>query len=99
MRPEPTAPDEAALQRQFRLTPQELRVAQLLARGRSNREVAVALGVSPRTARYHTEAIFRKLGVRSRGAVAAMMVGAADRPLPPDREPGSSTDSRDGPGP
>jgi DNA-binding CsgD family transcriptional regulator len=63
------------LARRFGLTSQEVRVATLLARRRSNGEIARELGVSPHTARHHTESILSKLGVHSRIQVAAV-VGA-----------------------
>jgi DNA-binding CsgD family transcriptional regulator len=52
------------------LTPQELRVATTVAQGASNRQVASALFVSPRTVEYHLAAVYRKLGVTSRTALA-----------------------------
>lgn len=52
------------------LTPRESQVAVALADGESNRQIASRLGVSEHTARRHTERILRKLGVRSRFAVA-----------------------------
>jgi DNA-binding CsgD family transcriptional regulator/tetratricopeptide (TPR) repeat protein len=48
------------------LTGQELRVAQLVASGLSNREVAAELYLSPKTVEYHLAHAFTKLGVRSR---------------------------------
>jgi DNA-binding CsgD family transcriptional regulator len=65
-----------SLRQRFLLTCQEARVALLLARRRSNNEIARELGVSPHTARHHTEHILSKLGVHSRIQVAAV-VGAA----------------------
>ena len=47
------------------LTPQELEVALAVGRGATNREVAAALYVSPKTIEVHLSRIFRKLGVRS----------------------------------
>lgn len=61
-------PDEV-LRERFRLTRKEIRVARLLAEGRSNRGVALALCISPHTARHHTERIMAKLGARSRAEV------------------------------
>ena len=58
------------------LTAREAEVAGLLARGADNAAVAAALGVSPHTARHHTEHALRKLGVRSRRAVAARLDAA-----------------------
>ncbi|XVQ07722.1 ATP-binding protein [Spirillospora sp. CA-255316] len=49
-----------------RLTPQELQVARLAARGLSNREIGTALFLSPRTVGYHLYKIFPKLGIASR---------------------------------
>lgn len=63
-------PDDAKLRRCFHLTSQEVHVAHLLVDGLSNREVARVLGISPNTARIHTERVLRKLGVHSRAAVA-----------------------------
>ena len=48
------------------LTPSEQRVADLVAEGRTNREVAAALVVTERTVETHLSHIYRKLGVRSR---------------------------------
>jgi non-specific serine/threonine protein kinase len=53
------------------LTQRELEVAELVAGGLPNREVASALGISPRTAQGHVESILRKLGFSSRTQVAA----------------------------
>ena len=53
------------------LTGRELEVLRLLVAGRSNREIAEALFISPRTAQTHVQHIFDKLDVDSRaGAVA-----------------------------
>ena len=53
------------------LTPQEEQVADLVASGLSNREVAARLFVSPKTVQYHLTRIYTKLGVRSRTELAA----------------------------
>lgn len=52
------------------LTARELDVLALLVRGRSTREIAQALGISPRTAGSHVEHIYTKIGVHSRGSAA-----------------------------
>ncbi|MFF7097373.1 AAA family ATPase [Streptomyces rubradiris] len=52
------------------LTGQERRVAQLAARGLTNKEIGTALQVSPRTVAAHLYKIFPKLGVTSRAGIA-----------------------------
>ena len=46
-------------------------MALLVARGRSNREVAAALFLSPKTIEHHLASVFRKRGFRSRAELAA----------------------------
>src|SRR5207244_4380040 len=48
------------------LTPQELQIALLLAEGRTTREAAASMFLSPKTIEYHLRNIYRKLDVRSR---------------------------------
>lgn len=55
------------------LTAQELQIAQLAADGLSNREIGQKLFVSPRTVSTHLYRIFPKLGVSSRGELAAAL--------------------------
>jgi DNA-binding CsgD family transcriptional regulator len=74
-----------AAQARFGLTPRELHVARLLAAGARNEAIAAALGISPHTARRHTEKVFAKLGVSSRAAVGPVLRGehAASTDPPP----------------
>lgn len=51
------------------LSEAELRVALVVAAGRSNREVAIDLYLSVRTVEFHLSAIFRKLGLKNRNAL------------------------------
>jgi predicted ATPase/DNA-binding CsgD family transcriptional regulator len=53
------------------LTPRELEIAGLIARGLSNRGIADELVISPATAARHVANIFSKLGFTSRAQVAA----------------------------
>jgi DNA-binding NarL/FixJ family response regulator len=52
------------------LSDREVEVLRLVARGLSNREIAQALVVSPRTAEHHVQHIYSKIGVSSRAAAA-----------------------------
>ncbi len=56
------------------LTPTEERVAALAAAGRTNREVAQALFMSPKTVEANLTRIYGKLGVRSRAELGARML-------------------------
>jgi DNA-binding NarL/FixJ family response regulator len=58
---------------QLGLTPREVEVLELLAAGRTNRQIGDELYVSEKTASVHVSNILRKLGVTSRvdaGAIA-----------------------------
>ena len=52
------------------LTPAERRVADLVAEGRSNKEIAATLFVTPKTVETQLSRMYRKLGVHSRTALA-----------------------------
>lgn len=56
-----------------RLTDRESDIARLVAERKSNKEIAVALGISARTVTTHVANIFSKLGVNSRGELADRM--------------------------
>jgi non-specific serine/threonine protein kinase len=53
-----------------RLTPREEQVAQLVAKGMSNKEIAAKLVISLRTAEGHVERILTKQGFKSRAQIA-----------------------------
>ncbi|NUO65414.1 MAG: helix-turn-helix transcriptional regulator, partial [Gemmatimonadaceae bacterium] len=52
------------------LTGREIEIIRLVVARRSNKEIGVALGISPRTVSTHLSNIFEKLNVTSRGELA-----------------------------
>jgi DNA-binding CsgD family transcriptional regulator len=54
------------------LTPRERDVLMLIAEGRTDRQIAEALFISPRTVAMHVSSILAKLGVTNRGGAAAV---------------------------
>jgi DNA-binding CsgD family transcriptional regulator len=66
--PQPAAPDMLAA-----LTPQELQITRLAARGLANRDIAAHLFLSPRTVAYHLYKAYPKLGISSRAELPALV--------------------------
>jgi len=64
--PAPARRGGGGVSEQYGLTPAQTRVVEFLAQGRTNREIADALGLSEATVKVHMSAIFRALGVSSR---------------------------------
>jgi DNA-binding CsgD family transcriptional regulator len=62
------------------LTPQELQIALLLTSGKTTREAAAALFLSPKTVEYHLRHVYQKLGVNSRDQLARILVSPAPEP-------------------
>ena len=54
------------------LTPTELRIAQLVSAGMSNKDVAAQCWISPRTVAFHLRNVFTKAGITSRGELAQL---------------------------
>jgi DNA-binding response OmpR family regulator/DNA-binding CsgD family transcriptional regulator len=61
------------------LTSREGEVLSWLAKGKTNRDIAQILGLSPRTVDKHLEQIYAKLGVENRTAAAAIATNASRR--------------------
>ncbi len=68
-RRDPTTLDE--------LTPQELQIALQLAGGKTTRETAAAMFLSPKTVEYHLRHVYMKLGVHSRPELARALAEPA----------------------
>jgi DNA-binding NarL/FixJ family response regulator len=79
-----TAPS-AARPELAELTPHEVQIALMVAEGRTNREVAAAMFLAPKTVEHHLTTIFRKLGLRRRTELARLFAGElAGRAGPPE---------------
>jgi DNA-binding response OmpR family regulator len=66
--------DNLVLKRKLQVTPRESEVLMWIARGKSNRDIAEILSLSPRTVNKHLEQIYAKLGVENRASAAALAV-------------------------
>jgi DNA-binding CsgD family transcriptional regulator len=55
------------------LSPQEIRVARAVAEGATNKQVAATMYLSPKTIEFHLSRVYRKLGIHSRGELAAFV--------------------------
>ena len=70
------------------LTERQLQIVELIAHGCSNVEIAARLGISPRTAKAHSDALRQKLGVpRRRQIPAAFRALTGEDPLALAHEP------------
>jgi DNA-binding CsgD family transcriptional regulator len=61
------------------LTEAERRVADLVAEGLTNRQVAARVFVSPHTVDFHLRQIFRKLGIGSRVDLTRLVLRRRDK--------------------
>jgi DNA-binding response OmpR family regulator/DNA-binding CsgD family transcriptional regulator len=71
---EQSGSDEILLRERLALTAREAEVLLWLSRGKSNRDIAEILGLSPRTINKHLEQMFEKLGVENRASATALAV-------------------------
>ena len=72
------------------LTETERRVATLAAEGLSNKQIASTLFMGLSTVEAHLSHTYRKLGVRSRAALASRLAPSGDRPVRPADEAGQT---------
>ncbi len=70
------------------LTPQELQIGLLLAGGRTTREAAATLFLSPKTIEYHLRHVYLKLGIHSREELAQVLEPSSPVSEPADVEAG-----------
>jgi DNA-binding CsgD family transcriptional regulator len=61
------------------LSVREREIAELVAAGRTNKEIAAELFLAPKTVEHHLSRVFAKLGVRGRAAVAGAISREAGR--------------------
>ena len=55
------------------LTPQELHIASLVAEGKTNKEIAASMYLSPKTVGYHLANAYRKLDIHSRAELTRLV--------------------------
>ena len=77
----------ARLAPQRRLSKRELEIARLVARGSSNREMALSLGLSERTIETHVQNVLTKLGFHARTQIAAWSAMEVIDALGPSGDP------------
>jgi DNA-binding NarL/FixJ family response regulator len=82
----PTSHAERRLPLAYPLTKKELEVAQLVAQGMTNREIAANLFNSERTIDNHVQHIYNKLGIDSRAELALWLRDHGLLPAPPGRK-------------
>ncbi|MBK9605853.1 MAG: helix-turn-helix transcriptional regulator [Betaproteobacteria bacterium] len=77
-RQEPTVLRLSQAMQGLGLSPQQREVGLMLAQGKSNPEIAGALGVTLNTANYHVKQLFAKLNTHERTEVAPKLLGMCD---------------------
>jgi len=84
LREDSPAAQVQALARAFpALTAREAEVLYWVAQGKTNRDIAAILELSPRTVHKHLEHVFAKLGVETRTAAAALALAPGPAAAPP----------------
>ena len=72
---------EEILRQQFGLTQRESEVLLWIGRGKSNKDIADILGLSPRTVNKHLEQVYAKLGVENRASAAIKAIQSLQVPF------------------
>ncbi len=81
--------DKSVERRHSEPTARELEIIELLARGKSNKQIAIELGISVRTVEAHRCHVMQKLRVRS---VVDLVYYAMDHGIIPQRQPWAADD-------
>ena len=71
-RREPATPED--------LSPQELQIARLVSEGKTNRDIAATLFVSPKTVEFHLTRVYRKLEIHSRSELVRRIASGEAEP-------------------
>ena len=69
------------------LTPTERQIAELIAAGRTYKEVADALFISPKTVQWNLSKVYKKLGITSRAQLPGRLIPATSPVSPQPPEP------------
>lgn len=95
---EPAAADKlgSLFLRAHGLTPAQERVAAMVLRGLTTRQIAAELFISANTVQEHLTGVFDKVGVRSRRELAATLLGGGRAHVPAPAHPGASATGADG---
>lgn len=80
-----TLDNGSAVPRLAQLSMRERQVAEAVARGSTNKEIARVMGITERTVKAHLTASFEKLGVRDRMQLALLVNGVEDSTQPPQK--------------
>jgi DNA-binding NarL/FixJ family response regulator len=72
----PIATADAPAPTYRQLSRRETGILKLIARGMSNKRIALSLGITPETVKTHTKSIFVKLGTRTRAQAVARAEGS-----------------------
>ncbi|MBW8327654.1 MAG: response regulator transcription factor [Thiobacillus sp.] len=70
-----------------RLSQRERQVAEAVARGATNKEIARVMGITERTVKAHLSAAYEKLGVRDRMQLSLVVHGVEDSTRPSQKIP------------
>ena len=69
-----SVPSAAKTERNWRLTPRQLQIVAEIISGKTNKEIALRLGLSSQTVKHHLTSIFNELGVFNRLELALFAV-------------------------